>query len=195
MKKLISSILVTVALFAVITPALAQETPKTRFISFTQEAKDAGNVAFTLSPCYAPSLKDKNGKDSHWGAGAALTYTLTGDVGKFTFAGIRLDYLGGELWAPSVNGGLKADVQILGHTFTPVAYSGAVFPLASLQDATGSVGIITGGGVKTEVWQGQLFKHDATLFAGYAAERWNMQDGHQFDGLIHRGFVGLKIKF
>ena len=198
MKKTKLTVIIGVILaMAVINVAAQSETgsAKDRAIAFAQEMKDAGNLAVTLSPCYAPDVKDKAGNASQWGVSLAATYTFQDGLGKFLFTGMRLDYLGNELWAPSVNGGLRADVQIFGHTITPVAYTGVVFPLSSLQDQVGSVGFIAGTGFKAELWHGTLFKKEASLFAGFAAEKWAMQDDTRFSGVIYRGFVGLKVRF
>lgn len=171
------------------------DSTKARAIAFAQSMADAGNITLSISPAYAPDVVDKSGKREQWGVGVAATYTFTGELGSHVFTGLRLDYLGGELWAPSISGGLKADVQVFGINFTPFAYTGAVFPLQSLEDQAGSVGAIAGAGLKTDLWKGTVFNYPAVLFAGFGTEKWIMNEDTGFDGVIYRGIVGLKISF
>lgn len=184
-------IVAAVALFTV--TATAQNiTPevRTNAITFVQGVSAEKNVTVALYPSYAPDLINKDGKNDQWGAGIALTYHPQGAVGQYTFAGIRLDYLGREFYAPSIAGGLKADVQVFGFNLTPIAYTGAVFPLSGAGRENGSVGTIVGGGVKADLWNGKIAGLDAKLSVFAAAEKWS-----QFDGMVYHVGPAFTLKW
>lgn len=161
-----------------------------RLFDFTQGMSGTSNLNFEVYPSYAPDLINADGKSDQWGFGAAITYSFRGDVGQYLFAGLRLDYLGSEFWAPSIAGGLKADVQIAGHNFTPFAYTGAIVPLSGAGAQDGEWGVIYGAGLKTDVWRGKLFGKDARVGIGAAVERWD-----NFDGPVYHIAPVLSIKW
>ncbi len=170
-------------------PAISPEV-KSNVVAFVQGVSAERNLTISIAPSYAPNLINKDGVSDQWGACLALTYHPQGAVGQYTFAGIRLDYLGSEFWAPSINGGLKADVQLFGINFTPLAYTGVSIPLAGAGEDNGDVGIIAGGGVKTTLWNGLLFGKAANLSVFAAAEKWS-----QFDGMIYHIGPALTINW
>ena len=175
--------------------AMAVINCKASVISFAQEMADAGNVTLSVSPAYAPEIKDDNGDKAQWGVGVSATYTLQGAIGQYTFTGVRVDYLGGQLWAPSVTGGLKADVTLFDKVkVTPIAYTGMVFPLSDWKQQAGSVGIIAGGGLKVGLYSTTVAGYPLDVFAGVAYEHWAMQDG-SMPGAVYRGFFGVKFAF
>lgn len=179
MKKLLASI----ALVAAITPAFAQVdlgTNATQIIAFAQGVSGNSNLTFSVYPSYAPDLINSKGESDQWGAGVALTYSFNGDVGQYLFTGLRLDWLGSELWAPSINGGLKADVQLFGHNFTPFVYTGTVVPLGGAGSLNGEFSMIVGGGVTTRIWSGRVFGKDASLGITAAAEHWGNFEGNVY---------------
>lgn len=175
-----AALLLFTVICAVAAEPFLSEDNKQSFIGFAQGVNTEQNITAALYPSYAPDLINKDGKSDQWGAGIALTYHPKGAVGQYTFTGVRLDYLGSQFWAPSVNGGLKADVQIFGVNFTPIAYTGLVVPLGGAGSENGSLGVIAGGGVKTKLWTGKVFGKDADLSVGVAAEKWS-----NFDGMIY----------
>jgi hypothetical protein len=186
-----------IACFAQTNDASTNSLPdlKTRVISFTQGVSGSSNLNFAVYPSYAPDLINADGESDQFGAGVALTYSFQGDVGQHLFTGLRVDYLGSEFWAPSINGGLKADVQFFGHNFTPFAYTGAVVPLSGAGDLDGEWGLIYGAGVKTDVWRGKLFGKDASMGIGAAVERWDTFGKRNFDGAIYHIAPVLSIKW
>lgn len=161
-----------------------------RIIDFNQGVSGSSNLNVAVYPSYAPDLINADGKSDQWGFGAALTYSFRGDVGRYLFAGLRVDYLGGEFWAPSIAGGLKADVQLFGHNVTPFAYTGAIVPLSGAGSLDGEWGVIYGTGLKTDVWKGKLFGKDARVGIGAAIERWD-----NFDGPVYHIAPVLSIKW
>ena len=191
-NKLIAITVAAIALFTVITATAQNVNPdaKTNAIAFVQGVSAEKNITVALYPSYAPDLINKDGKSDQWGAGIALTYHPNGAVGQYTFTGIRLDYLGSDFFAPSINGGLKADVQIFGFNVTPLAYTGAAISLSGEGNENGDWGVIVGGGVKADVWQGKIAGLDAKLSVFAAAEKWS-----QFDGMIYHVGPALTIKW
>lgn len=159
---------------------------KARAITFVQDASEARTLVLAAYPSYAPDLKLANGKSASWGVGAAALYP----VSQFVYTGIRVDYLGGSLWAPSINLGLKADVQIFGLNFTPLAYTGAVVPLSGSGDTDGDFGYIIGGGIKATLWKGTVFGKEASLDVAATAEKWS-----QFDGEVYHLAPVFRIKW
>lgn len=192
-KQLIAITAAALALFTVIT-AVAQPSVnpevKDNAIAFVQGVNAEKNITIGISPSYAPDLINANGVKDQWGAMVSLTYHPQGAVGQYTFAGIRLDYLGSKFYAPSIAGGLKADVQIFGVNVTPFAYTGAAVPLSGAGDQNGDWGTIVGGGAKVSAWNGKLLGLNANLSVGVAAEKWS-----QFDGMIYHGGPLLRLSW
>ena len=184
--------LLLAALFAAVTTQAQVSIPpeiKTNAITFIQGVSAEKNITVALYPSYAPDFINKSGIKDQWGAGLALTYHPQGAVGQYTFAGLRLDYLGGDFYAPSIAGGLKADVQVFGFNITPIAYTGAVIALSGAGNGNGEVGVIVGGGVKADVWNGKIAGLDAKLSIFGAAEKWS-----QFDGMVYHIGPALTLK-
>lgn len=167
MKKLL---LIGVALIAVATvQAQTNQSWWSRLISFEQQAIEAKQLTIAAYPGYAPDLK-VDGNEKPWGAGLAALYPV---ASSHTLVGARIDWLADSFWAPSANVTLQADVQLLGHNFTPFAIGGAIFPLGGAGDDNGEVGAIFGGGVYTTVWK-PSDKASLQVFAAY--ERWTNLD-------------------
>lgn len=194
MKKKIIAITAAAAMLLAVITATAQPSVnpevKDNAIAFVQGVSAEKNITVSLYPSYAPDLINKDGKSDQWGAGIALTYHPNGAVGQYTFAGIRLDYLGSQFYAPSVAGGLKADVQFFGVNVTPFAYTGAIVPLSGAGDQNGDWGTILGAGAKVSVWNGKLLGLDANLAVAVAAEKWS-----QFDGMVYHGGPMLRLSW
>lgn len=187
MKKPIA-LLFALVLLAFTAPA--QDSLKSRLLTFEQGVEASSNLTFAVYPSYAPDLVNDDGKSDHWGAGLAALYSFNGELGQHLFTGVRLDWLGSRFWAPSIQGGLKADVQILGHNFVPFAYTGTVVPISGAGDSNGDFGLLIGGGVKTSVWHGKLFGLDSSLALGAAVEKWA-----RFDGQVYHIAPVLTIKW
>lgn len=193
MKTKLTSITSAALLLFTIITAVAQDAPadvKTRVIAFEQGVAGASNITLAIYPSYAPNLVNADGKKDQFGFGVSATYTFSGALGQHLFTGLRLDYLQGTFWVPSVNGGVKADVQILGHNFVPFAYTGIIKPLTTGNDSATDFGMIAGAGVMTEIWHGKLLGKPAAFSLGVAAEKW----GH-FDGLVYHIAPALTIKW
>lgn len=187
MKKVITVLSVLLVCLAVKaqTNDLMNSPWTSKLLSFEQNVEGNSNVTFGIYPSYAPKLINSQGLSDKWGAGIFATYNFKGAVGDHLFTGLRLDYLGSEFWAPSINGGLKADVQVLGHNFTPFAYTGAIVPVSGAGDLNGDWGIIYGGGVKTHIMSFKVFNKDASLDLGAAVERWDTLGKRNFDGPVY----------
>ena len=188
MKKLI--LIGAAALLATITFSQDTNTPsgstKNRLLGFAQDASEAKTLVVAVYPSFAPKLVDADGHKTQWGFGAAALYP----IGQYAYTGFRVDYLAGEFWAPSINVGLKADVQIFGMNFTPMAYTGGVVPLAGAGEKNGDWGYIIGGGVKARVWSGKVFGKTASLDIAATAEKWS-----QFDGEVYHIAPAFKIQW
>lgn len=186
MKKLL--IIGVAALLATVSTAQDTNPPagstKDRLLSFVQDTSAAKTLVVAVYPTYAPQLLNARGEKDQWGFGAAALYP----VSQFVYTGIRVDYLASEFWAPSINVGLKADVQVFGLNFTPMAYTGAVVPLSGAGDKNGDWGYIVGGGVKARIWSGELFGKAASLDLAATAEKWS-----QFDGEVYHIAPVFKI--
>lgn len=152
-------------------------------ISFTQGVSGSSNLTLSVYPSYAPDLINKDGKKDQFGAGAALTYSFAGEVGQYLFAGFRLDFLGSELWAPSIAGGVKADVQVAGHNFTWIGYTGGIVPISGADELDGTWGVIYGTGLKTDLWTSKSGNLKIGLAA--AVERWDTLRRRNFDGPVY----------
>lgn len=186
MKKIAILIGVTAMLVtaqAQVPESVATNGTKAALIGFAQGVGQAKSVTVAVYPGYAPSLV-VNGEKKQWCAGIAALYP----VSEYSFAGIRLDYAGGQFWMPSCTVGVKADVQVLGHNVTPFVIGGAIFPISGSGDRDGQVGAIAGTGFTANIWQSEDTKKSLNLF--YAAEKWTL-----FDGVIHRPGVAFSIKF
>jgi hypothetical protein len=156
-----------------------------RILGFAQEANQTRTLVTAVYPSYAPSLL-VDGDKKAWGFGASVLYPIN----DFLYTGLRVDYLGGNFWAPSINVGLKATVQVFGVNVTPMLYTGAVVPLSGAGDLNKEFGYITGGGATVAIWRGKIFKKDAVLNLAASAEKWS-----QFDGNVYHISPVLAIKW
>ena len=185
MKKILSLIGVA-ALLATTTYGQISETNKTKVIAFAQGVSSAKSITTAVYPTFAPDLINGDGNKDQWGAGVAAMYPF----GDFVYTGLRIDYLAHEFYAPSMEVGLKADVQVLGINVTPFTYTGVVVPLQGAGSQDGEFGAIIGGGAKVSVWSGQLFGLSSSLSIAGAAEKWT-----QFDGMIYHIAPVFTIKW
>lgn len=184
----------TIAIVLLVTFAKAQDVSSTvniisvtpaqaEVISFVQNAEKGQGLSFVAYPGFAPDLQ-VNGVSKPWGFGVAALYPLN----QYTFTGLRIDYMGDAFFAPSVDVGFKADIQLFGHTVTPFAIGGAIAPLQGAGDKTKEIGAIVGSGFTSCVWKSTDGKKAVNVF--YAAEHWTL-----FNGVIHRPGVALTVKF
>ncbi len=171
---------------------------KDRVIALAQGISTSKEIIAAIYPSYAPALK-VNGKSKSLGFGIAVLYPLAKitdqAVLEHTFTGLRLDELGGNLYTPSVNMGLRGDMQLWGHNFTGLAYTGVVIPISGAGANNGSMGAIAGAGANTVLLK--FGKADPTtgvkpgnldVFA--TAEKWT-----QFDGMVYHIGAALKWSF
>ena len=179
----IGLLLLSMSAQAQVPECVATNGTKAALIGFAQGVNQVKAVSVGVYPAYAPDLV-VNGEKHVWGVGIAALYP----VSQYSFAGLRLDYLGGQFWMPSCTVGLKADMQILGHNVTPFTIGGAIFPVSDAGDRNGQVGAIVGAGITANIWQSDDSKKSLNLF--YACEKWTI-----FDGVIHRPGVAFSFKF
>jgi hypothetical protein len=163
--------------------ALTPSPAQAQAISFIQGADQAGGLSFAAYPGFAPDLQ-VNGVSKSWGFGVAALYPLS----KYAFTGVRIDYMGDAFFAPSVDVGFKADIQLFGHTVTPFAIGGAIAPLQGAGDKTKEVGAIVGSGFTSVIWKSADGKKMVNLF--YAVEHWTL-----FNGVVHRPGAAFSVKF
>jgi hypothetical protein len=175
MKKTLTTVLIGLALLATATAQEITNTVSKRFVEFAQGASTFKSLTFAVYPSYAPELVT-GGKKDLFGFGATALYPL----GNFAYTGLRVDYLGHEFWAPSINIGLKADVQIFGVNVTPMTYTGAIVPLSGAGNQNREVGYIIGGGASVSIWKGKAFGKDASFALAAAAEKWSNFPGNVY---------------
>lgn len=194
MKKYIAALTIFAALlFSFLTTIRAGtadiEQRAQSWVSLAQDISDAKQLTGVIYPGYAPNLK-VNGVSKPWGLGVAILYPL----GDYAFTGARLDFLGNNWFAPSVNVGLQAHLKVFGFDVTPFTMGGAIMPLTGAGDKNTTVGAILGAGVTATVWQSKDSngKPDgkAALNIFGAVERWTL-----YDGQIYRPGVALTVHF
>lgn len=160
-------------------------------LTFAQSVSDAKEITVALYPTYAPDIV-VNGHKSQWGAGIAALYPVLPDsLGNHAYTGLRLDWVAEGFFAPSAEVGLKADVQILGHNFTPFIEGGLVYPLSARSTApsqTDSIGAIAGAGVTANIWSSASGKAQANVFV--VVEKWT-----NFPGQIYHLGAAFTFKF
>lgn len=154
-----------------------------RLKDLTENVEASHQISVLAYPGYAPDLK-VNGTSKPWGMGVALLYP----VGDYAFTGARLDFMGNNWFAPSVNVGLKADIQLFGYKVTPFTMAGAVMPLSGAGSQNTVVGAIVGGGFNALVWQSKDGRASLNIFA--AVEKWT-----QYDGQIYRPGAAFTVKW
>jgi len=112
-----------------------------------------------------------------FGGGIAAMYS----VSQYALTGLRLDYVNGELWMPSVNLTLQLPLKVADKvTVAPFAISGLATPLGGRGDDNGEAVGILGGGLAVRVTK--------NLGVVYDAEMWS-----RFSGTQHR--FGLYWRF
>lgn len=187
MKKVILSLVV---LLGLLVAPKAQELYNTNVADTVFGIGSYSNLTLAVYPSYAPDLINGDGRKDQWGAGAALVYSFEGTVGEHLFAGVRVDYLGHEFWAPSINGGLKADLHFGSITLTPFMYTGVIWATSGAGDQNGDGGVLFGAGAKVTVWRGQLLGANAEVGVGAAVEKWS-----NFAGQVYHIAPVLKLSF
>jgi hypothetical protein len=156
---------------------------KGSIISFVQGVNTAHAISIAAYPGYAPDLK-VSGVTKAWGFGVAALYPL----GDHAFTGLRFDYLGNSFFAASADVGVKADVQLFGHTFTPFTVAGVLTPLQGAGSDNLAVGAILGAGVTTTFWKSANGKTAINGF--FECEKWTI-----FPGVIYRPGVAVTVSF
>lgn len=161
----------------------AEQPPVVWYDSLAQSILNSKGLAFAAYPTYGRDIV-ANGNRNPWGFGLALLYP----VADYAYAGLRLDYLGGQFWAPSVTVGAKYTVDKLPGKPTVFTVGGLVIPLADAGDQSKQVGAIAGVGMNVNIAHSKdgRFTFDAFI----EAEKWT-----NFDGvIIHPGVAGA-LKF
>jgi len=170
--------------------ATAQVEPTLAIDRIESFGKDVSNVhALTIAayPGYAPDLK-VNGVHKPWGFGIAGLHPI-GDLGPAkAFTGLRIDYLGDALFAPSADIGLKMDFPIAGYDVTWFAVTGVIAPLQGAGDQNFTPGAIIGAGATANIWHSADRKSSFNLF--FEAEKWT-----QFTGIIYRPGMAMTWRF
>lgn len=129
-------------------PAIKWADSIKHIIELNPEAQNATNWTVAIAPSYAPGLKDVDGSAKEWGVTAALLYPL----GKYVYAGARVDYIGADFFLPSVGVELKTDIRLFNKVdVTPFAVTGVSYSVSGDADTEGEVGAIYGSGVKVHI--------------------------------------------
>ena len=155
------------------------------WLTFVQDAGNSKQLTATIYPSYAPGLKLADGTKKEWGMGMALAYPVGTD---HVLAGVRADWIQGQLFVPSLTITPNAQFQIKGHSFTVFGIGGMIVPLAGVGEENGEVGATVGAGVHTTVWQPTV-NSSVQVWAGY--ERWTPV----LDVNIYHLSVAYTIKF
>lgn len=163
--------------------SLFAQVDRPALISFAQGVNDSKQIVVGVSPSYAPDLKI-NGTHKAFGGSVFGLYPLN----DYLFTGLRFDYLGDSFFSGTADVGVKGDVQILGHNFTPFAITGASSPFQGAGNDTLEVGAIIGTGVYTTLWQNEA--KTISIDAAFETEKNTL-----FDGLIYHPVVALNWKF
>ena len=144
------------------------------------------NWTVAISPSYAPGLKNSTGKAQEFGGTLALMYPLS----QYVLTGARLDFLGGDLFNPSIGATFQVPIKWFGpFNVTPFAVSGVSMPISGAAKANGVVGAIYGAGLKATLWQSAAGTTRVGAF--YEAEKWT-----QFPNvIIHHGGIGVHFSF
>ncbi len=185
MKKLtLLSLLIASAAFSgtEVAPPTIIPTPVENVIESIFNSK---SLALAVYPSYGRDIV-VNGKSNPWGFGAALLYP----VAEYAYAGIRLDYLSGQLWAPSATVGAKYTLKNVWSKPTIFSVGGLVYTANQLRsgEQTSSVGAIAGIGIEDIVWQDKSGAYSFSLFA--EGEKWTNLPGT----ILHVGVAG-GVKF
>lgn len=128
------------------------------------QAINAKQISVTVYPSYAPGLKDKDGKNSPFGFGAALLYPLA----DHTFVGVRFDEMIGQRFAGQASGGFNYTFSLKGHDLRAFALGGVI------ANQFGDVGAVIGAGLDTTVWATADGNESLDIFAAY--DRWIILD-------------------
>ena len=110
----------------------------------------ASQAALGANWMAVPFLTYSTGSAQHVGGGLAIISEITPTVAT----GLRLDYLDGSVWMPSMSLQLQTHVPIGRLTLVPFAFSGAATPLSG-SSAGAAVGIVGAGlAVRVAEWHG-----------------------------------------
>lgn len=151
----------------------------TWYDSLADSILNAHGLALAVYPTYGRDIV-ANGQRNPWGFGIAAMYP----VAQYAYAGLRLDYLGGQFWAPSVTVGAKYTVDKLPFKPTVFTVGGLVIPLADAGEQNKSVGAIAGVGLNANIYHSK--DGTFTLDAFVEGEKWT-----NFKGvIIHPGIAG-----
>lgn len=121
-----------------------------RVVAANPDAFVATNLTVLLAPSYAPGIKDENGELSEFGVTAAFMYPL----GKYAYAGARLDYLAGDYFMPSLGVELKYDLKLFGKVNATVfGHTGVSYPVSGTSDNNEEIGSIYGGGLRLHLFE------------------------------------------
>lgn len=162
-------------------PAPTSTPPVNWVDTFAQSILNSSGLSIAVYPSYGRDLKI--GDTSHpFGFGIAALYP----VSQYAFAGLRLDYLAGNFWAPSATVGAKYTVTKLPFKPTVFTVGGLIMPLSGAGDATKSVGAITGIGLDIPFIQHGNYSLDAFV----EGEKWTNLPGT----ILHFGAAG-GVKF
>jgi hypothetical protein len=173
----------SISAFAGTTEMVTEPTPAqvTWVENFAQSILNSSGLSIAAYPSYGRDL-NIGGTAHPFGFGIAAMYP----VSQYAFAGMRLDYLNGNFWAPSATVGAKYTVKNLPFSPTVFTVGGLIMPLSGAGDATKSVGAITGIGFDANI----LHRGNYSLDLFIEGEKWTNLPGT----ILHFGLAG-GVKF
>lgn len=171
MKKLLLavSLFVTVSVSAQTTeidPGLAKSWLGTAFswLANSPDAEVSTNWSFVAYASHAKGLVDGDGHKAEWGGGLAALYPLN----AYVRTGVRMQYIDGNIFLPSVNVQLQTIKTYGKFSLTPSVYTGLLTPWGNSND-TGTIGTLTGISLSAKY----KFTDSFSFGIGGAVEKWS----------------------
>lgn len=143
-----------------------------------------------------------------WGGGVAWVAPLN----KYFLTGVRVDYVDGAFWMPSVNATMQLPIKLGPTTLTPFIYEGVGLPLSGAKFSVGQFGVtvpgkavdnngqataITGIGLSLDIHKGADWDlravADIESWSGFPGnqERFGIAYSSNRKGLFGIGILGL----
>lgn len=99
-----------------------------------------------------------------FGGGVAAAYSLS----DYAATGLRLDYIDGEFWMPSVNIQLQLPIKVMNKlTVVPFVLSGLATPISGAGDKQDTVTGIFGGGLALRITKHADLIYDCEAWTGF----------------------------
>lgn len=154
-------------------------------IRFDENAQAATNWVFSLSPLYAPNLRDRSGTLRHWGGGVSALYPAS----QYAYVGFSVDYIGDDFFVGSVGATLKVDLKLFSKIrLTPLITTKVSYVLSDDGKLGGEPIGVAWTGFTTTFWRSENGK--ISVGGLFVIEKWS-----NFDGPVYRPGITLNAKF